>query len=83
VKARSGEVVLDPDLPTRGAEAPLDPVELGVPLNAGVALYAANVCDDMAQGIALARRAIESGAAARKLAELTAFSQLNTASVGP
>jgi anthranilate phosphoribosyltransferase len=37
----------------------------------------------MAQGIALARRAIESGAAARKLAELTAFSQLNTASMGP
>ncbi|WP_439114772.1 anthranilate phosphoribosyltransferase [Hydrogenophaga sp.] len=54
-----------------------------VSLNAGVALYAANVCSDMAQGIALARRAIESGAAARKLAELTAFSQLATASVGP
>lgn len=54
-----------------------------VALNAGVALYAANVCDDMAQGIALARRAIESGAAARKLAELTVFSQLDTASVGP
>jgi anthranilate phosphoribosyltransferase len=54
-----------------------------VALNAGVALYAANVCDDMAQGIALARRAIESGAAAGMLAELTAFSQLNTASMGP
>ena len=54
-----------------------------VSLNAGVALYAANVCSDMAQGIALARRAIESGAAARKLVELTAFSQLATASVGP
>jgi len=54
-----------------------------VALNAGVALYAANVCDDMAQGIALARRAIESGAAARKLAELTAFSRLATTSVGP
>ena len=54
-----------------------------VALNAGVALYAANVCSDMVQGIALARRAIESGAAARKLADLTAFSQLSSASVGP
>jgi len=54
-----------------------------VALNAGVALYAANVCSDMAQGIALARRTIESGAAARKLAEMTAFSQLDTSSVGP
>ena len=54
-----------------------------VALNAGVALYAANVCSDMVQGIALSRRAIESGAAARKLADLTAFSQLSSASVGP
>jgi anthranilate phosphoribosyltransferase len=54
-----------------------------VALNAGVALYAANVCSDMVQGIALARRAIESGAAARKLADLTAFGQLSSASVGP
>jgi anthranilate phosphoribosyltransferase len=46
-----------------------------VALNAGVALYAANVCADMAQGIALARRTIESGAAAEKLHALTAFSQ--------
>jgi anthranilate phosphoribosyltransferase len=54
-----------------------------VALNAGVALYAANVCADMAQGIALARRAIESGAAARKLAELTAFSQQAATNVAP
>ncbi|MBW8314774.1 MAG: anthranilate phosphoribosyltransferase [Hydrogenophaga sp.] len=54
-----------------------------VSLNAGVALYAANVCDDMAQGIALARRAIESGAAAQKLRELTDFTQAATAPVGP
>ena len=54
-----------------------------VSLNAGVALYAANVCEDMTQGIALARRAIESGAAAQKLRELTDFTQAATAPVGP
>ncbi len=54
-----------------------------VALNAGVALYAANVCDDMVQGIALARRAIESGAAAQKLRDLTDFTQTATASTGP
>ena len=54
-----------------------------VSLNAGVALYAANVCEDMTQGIALARRAIESGAAAQKLRELTDFTQAATATVGP
>ncbi|MBS3996799.1 MAG: anthranilate phosphoribosyltransferase [Hydrogenophaga sp.] len=51
-----------------------------VALNAGVALYAANVCADMGQGIALARRAIESGAAAEKLRTLTAFTQAAAAS---
>ncbi|MDP2262308.1 MAG: anthranilate phosphoribosyltransferase [Hydrogenophaga sp.] len=51
-----------------------------VALNAGVALYAANVAADMAQGIALARRTIESGAAADKLRALTAFSQAAAAS---
>ena len=50
-----------------------------VALNAGVALYAANVCGDVSQGIALARLAIESGAAARKLRELTDFTQAATA----
>jgi anthranilate phosphoribosyltransferase len=54
-----------------------------VALNAGVALYAANVAPDMVQGIALARRAIESGAAATKLSELQAFTQAAVASTGP
>jgi anthranilate phosphoribosyltransferase len=44
-------------------------------LNAGVALYAANVCASMADGIALARLAIESGAAKGKLSELVALSR--------
>ena len=44
-----------------------------VALNAGVALYAANVAPDMAQGIALAREALASGAALAKLAALKAF----------
>jgi anthranilate phosphoribosyltransferase len=54
-----------------------------VALNAGVALYAANVAADIKEGIALARRAIESGAAAQKLRELTDFTQTATASTGP
>jgi anthranilate phosphoribosyltransferase len=41
-------------------------------LNAGVALYAANVVPDMAQGIARARAALDSGAAQAKLAQLVA-----------
>ena len=44
-------------------------------LNAGAALYAANVADSMKAGIALARNAIESGAARRKLDSLVALSQ--------
>ncbi len=44
-------------------------------LNAGVALYAANVADTMEQGIRLARVAIESGAAKAKLQQLVNFSQ--------
>jgi anthranilate phosphoribosyltransferase len=51
-----------------------------VALNAGAALYAANVCPDIGGGIELARQAIESGAAARKLEELKAFSVANAAS---
>jgi anthranilate phosphoribosyltransferase len=39
-------------------------------LNAGVALYAANVSASMAQGIELARSTLESGAAKAKLAQL-------------
>jgi anthranilate phosphoribosyltransferase len=46
-----------------------------VVLNAGAALYAANVADSIQGGIALARAAIESGAARAKLAQLAAFSQ--------
>ena len=44
-------------------------------LNAGAALYAANVAESMKAGIALARTAIESGAARRKLDGLVALSQ--------
>ncbi|MFZ4286135.1 anthranilate phosphoribosyltransferase [Variovorax sp. HJSM1_2] len=44
-------------------------------LNAGAALYAANVADSMAAGFALARKAIESGAARAKLAALVEASQ--------
>ena len=44
-----------------------------VALNAGVALYAANVVSDMGAGIALARRTLASGAALAKLEQLKAF----------
>jgi anthranilate phosphoribosyltransferase len=44
-----------------------------VVLNAGVALYAANVAADVEAGIALARRTLESGAALSKLEQLKAF----------
>lgn len=43
--------------------------------NTGAALYAANVCDTIGQGIAAARVALESGAARRKLDEWVAASQ--------
>ena len=43
-------------------------------LNAGAALYAANVAESMEQGIALARQAIKSGAARDKLAQFLAVS---------
>lgn len=45
-----------------------------VVLNAGVALYAANVANSMETGIQLARHAIESGAAKAKLHALVALS---------
>jgi len=45
-------------------------------LNAGVALYAANVCDTMAQGIEHAREALASGAAKAKLAQLVEISRV-------
>ena len=44
-------------------------------LNAGVALYAANVVDSMKAGVERARAAIESGAARAKLAQLVDLSQ--------
>jgi anthranilate phosphoribosyltransferase len=46
-----------------------------VVLNAGVALYAANVVDSMKSGVQKARGAIESGAAKTKLAQLADLSQ--------
>ena len=44
-------------------------------INAGAALYAANVADSILDGIRLARTAIDSGAAKAKLAQLVALSQ--------
>jgi len=44
-------------------------------LNAGTALYAANVADSIQQGIAQAREAIASGAARAKLDEFVRFTQ--------
>lgn len=44
-------------------------------LNAGVALYAANVADTMKDGVELARAAVTSGAAKAKLAQLVAASK--------
>ena len=46
-----------------------------VVLNAGVALYVANVTKTMAEGVALARATIESGAAKAKLQALIAMSK--------
>jgi len=44
-------------------------------LNAGVALYAANVATSMAEGIALARQALESGAAQTRLSQFVALTR--------
>jgi anthranilate phosphoribosyltransferase len=44
-------------------------------INAGAALYVANVADSILDGIRLARTAIDSGAARAKLAQLVALSQ--------
>jgi anthranilate phosphoribosyltransferase len=46
-----------------------------VMINAGAALYAANVADSIADGLARARVAIESGSAKAKLAQFVAFGQ--------
>ena len=48
-------------------------------LNAGVALYAAGVAPTMKDGIALARTAVDTGAAKAKLAQVAAFSQAQAA----
>jgi anthranilate phosphoribosyltransferase len=47
-----------------------------VMINAGAALYAANVASSIAEGIERAREAIASGAAKAKLAQFVAFSQM-------
>ena len=44
-------------------------------LNAGAALYAANVAESMVAGVALARKAIQSGAARQKLDQLIAVTR--------
>ena len=46
-----------------------------VTLNAGAALYAANVADSIQAGIHLAAAAIESGAAKARLQQLAALTQ--------
>ena len=44
-------------------------------LNAGAALYAANVAGSIGEGIERSREALGSGAAKAKLAEFVAFTQ--------
>ena len=51
-------------------------------LNAGVALYAANVAPDVAQGVALAREALASGGALLKLEQFVARTQAFASTVG-
>jgi anthranilate phosphoribosyltransferase len=53
----------------------LGPARDIVLLNAGAALYAANVATDLGAGITLARQAIDSGAARAKMTALVEFSQ--------
>jgi anthranilate phosphoribosyltransferase len=48
-------------------------------LNAGVALYAANVAPTIAAGLALAQQALAQGAGQAKLAQLTAFTAQHAA----
>ena len=47
-------------------------------LNAGAALYAANVSSSMKEGVELARAAITSGAAKTKLDQFIAFTQMES-----
>ena len=44
-----------------------------VALNAGAALYAAGVADDLVEGVSMAQDAIGSGLAKAKIADLAAF----------
>jgi len=67
--AESKEMVLE-----ALADTPGTPREI-VTLNAGAALYAANVADSVADGIARAREAIASGAARAKLDEFVTFTR--------
>ncbi|HLT64169.1 MAG TPA: anthranilate phosphoribosyltransferase, partial [Pseudohongiella sp.] len=46
-----------------------------VALNAGAAIYAANLCEDLATGVSKAQEILRSGAALKKLEELAAFTQ--------
>ena len=47
-------------------------------LNAGAAIYAAGIVDTLEHGIKIAQRAIESGAALKKLHELVEFTHRNS-----
>ena len=67
--AESKEMVLE-----ALANTPGTPREI-VTLNAGAALYAANIADSVADGIRRAREAIASGAARAKLDEFVAFTR--------
>jgi anthranilate phosphoribosyltransferase len=53
-----------------------------VTLNAGAALYAADVASSIGEGIERARAAIASGAAKRKLGEFVAFTQKHATAGG-
>lgn len=46
-----------------------------VALNAGAAIYAANLCDDLPAGVKQAQAILRSGAALKKLEQLAAFTQ--------
>jgi anthranilate phosphoribosyltransferase len=56
------------------ADTPGTPREI-VTLNAGAALYTANIAGSVAEGIARAREAIASGAARAKLDQFVAYTQ--------
>ena len=56
----------------RGEDGPATDI---VCLNAGAALYAANVVGSIEEGLHKARAAVASGAALAKLGELVAYSQ--------